>query len=135
MQHLCQSSQHCHRTYRLPEPPCMPGISPTPSQPCIIHTTQNQVLSPSTSRTSCTSNELNALVAAILLKLSRTFSLNVTPENYLLLCPSYDHEQWPILNQSKGRLPKFTKLLSSTKLLGLLANYMEATERFDTAQS
>ena len=77
---LCQSSQHCQRTYRPPESPRTPGISPTPSQPCITRTTQNQVLSPSTSRTSCTSNELNDLVAVILLKLSGTFSLNVTCE-------------------------------------------------------
>ena len=54
-----------------------------------------------------------------------------TPEHYLLQCPSYDHERWPILNLSGGRLPQLTKLLSSPKMLVPLANYMEATERFE----
>ena len=44
---------------------------------------------------------------------------------------SYDHERWPILRQARGRLPMITKLLSSPKLLTPLANYLEATERFD----
>ena len=55
-----------------------------------------------------------------------------TLEHYLLQCPSYDHERWPILNLSGGRLPQLTKLLSSPKMLVPLANYMEATERFET---
>ena len=83
---LCQSSQHCHRTYRPPEPPRTPGISPTPSQPCIIHITQNQVLSPSTSKTSCTSNEPSTLIAATLLKLSRMFSSNITLHHFSTQC-------------------------------------------------
>ena len=58
-----------------------------------------------------------------------------TPEHYLLHCPSYDHEHWPILNQSGGRIPTITKLLSCPKLLVPLANYMEATERFELDQS
>ena len=68
----------CCRTYRPPEPPCTPGISPTPSQPCITCITQNQVLSQSTSSRSCANNAQNNLVAATLLKLSRTFSPNIT---------------------------------------------------------
>ena len=75
---LCQSSKHCPWTYRPPEPPCTPGISPTPSQPCIIHITQNQVLLPSTSKRSFASNVPYILVAATLLKSSRMFSPNVT---------------------------------------------------------
>ena len=55
-----------------------------------------------------------------------------TPEHYLLQCPSYDYERWPILNLLGGRLPQLMKLLSSPKMLLPLANYMEATERFET---
>ena len=56
-----------------------------------------------------------------------------TPEHYLLQCPSYAHERWPIIRQMGGRPPKITQLLSNPKLLAPLANYMEATGRFDTA--
>ena len=58
-----------------------------------------------------------------------------TPEHYLLHCPSYDHECWPILNQSGGRRPTIANLLSSPKMLVPLANFMEATERFELDQS
>jgi ribonuclease HI len=54
-----------------------------------------------------------------------------TVEHYLLQCPKYVHERWPILSRSGGRPPKLTRLLSSAKLLGPLANYIEATSRFD----
>ena len=53
-----------------------------------------------------------------------------TAEHFLIQCPSYAHERWPILNQSRGRIPQMIKLLSSPKLLGPLANFIEATERF-----
>ena len=35
---LCQSNLQLRRTYRPPWTPCTPGISPTPSSPCITHT-------------------------------------------------------------------------------------------------
>ena len=54
-----------------------------------------------------------------------------TPEHFLLQCPSHAHERWPILNQTRGRPPRITKLLSSSKLLVPLANYLEATGRFE----
>ena len=54
-----------------------------------------------------------------------------TPEHFLLRCPNYAHERWPILKQARGRPPKITKLLSSAKLLIPLANYIEATGRFE----
>ena len=54
-----------------------------------------------------------------------------TPEHYLLRCPKYAHERWPILRQMGGRPPKITQLLSNPKFLIPLANYMEATERFE----
>jgi ribonuclease HI len=54
-----------------------------------------------------------------------------TPEHYLLQCPKYAHERWPIRALAGGRLPKFEKLLSSPKFLKPLANYIEATRRFE----
>ena len=53
-----------------------------------------------------------------------------TPEHFLLQCPSYTHERWRIISQRRERPPRLTELLSSTKLLIPLANYIEATERF-----
>jgi ribonuclease HI len=54
-----------------------------------------------------------------------------TAEHFLLQCPKYNHERWPIINRQGGRLPKFTKLLSCPKLIGPLINYIEATGHFD----
>ena len=53
-----------------------------------------------------------------------------TPEHFLLHCPSYAHKHWPIINQKRGRHPKFTESLSNPKLLLPLANYIKATEQF-----
>ena len=58
-----------------------------------------------------------------------------TPKHYLLHCPKYAHERWPILNATGGRPPKLEKLLTSPKLLLPLANYIEATERFKLEQT
>jgi hypothetical protein len=52
-------------------------------------------------------------------------------EHFLLQCPKYDHERWPIINRSGGKPPRFTKILSSSKLLGPLVNYIEATGQFN----
>jgi hypothetical protein len=54
-----------------------------------------------------------------------------TPEHYLLNCPKYAHERWPIRALAGSRLPNFEKLLSSPKFLRPLANYIEATRRFE----
>ena len=54
-----------------------------------------------------------------------------TPEHFLLQCPKYAHKRWPLLNQTRGRPPKFTVLLSNPKYLKPLANYMDATGRFE----
>ena len=54
-----------------------------------------------------------------------------TAEHFLLQCPKYAHERWPILNARGGRPPTFTKLLSNPGLLLPLANYMDATGRFE----
>ena len=75
---LCQSSSCCAEPADSPEPPCTPGISPTPSSPHITHTVTVLVLSQSTWSRSSAINELNILVAAFLLKPSRTFHSNVT---------------------------------------------------------
>jgi ribonuclease HI len=56
-----------------------------------------------------------------------------TVEHFLLHCPKYMHEQWPIISQNHGSVPKLAKLLTSAKLLLPLATYMEATGRFQTA--
>lgn len=56
--------------------------------------------------------------------------LKETPEHFLLHCPKYVHECWPILSTLGGRPPKLAKLLSSPKLLLPLANFIEATEQF-----
>ncbi len=54
-----------------------------------------------------------------------------TAEHFLLQCPKYNHERWLIINRSGGKPPRFTKILSSSKLLGPLINYIEATGRFN----
>jgi ribonuclease HI len=58
---------------------------------------------------------------------------NETVEHYLLYCPKYDHECWPIIRKAGGSRPKLNKLLSKVDLLQPLANYIEATERFTQA--
>ena len=45
--------------------------------------------------------------------------------------PSYTHERWPLLNGLKGSRPKLSRILASGKLLTPLANYIEATGRFE----
>ena len=45
--------------------------------------------------------------------------------------PKYAHERWPLLNQTRGRPPKFTVLLSNPKYLKPLANYLDATGKFE----
>ena len=63
---------------QTPWTPHMPGISPTPLSPHITHTVIALALWPSTWNRSSTHRELSVLVAAYLLKLSRTFHSNVT---------------------------------------------------------
>jgi hypothetical protein len=56
-----------------------------------------------------------------------------TVEHYLLYCPKYDHERWPIISKAGGSRPKLNELLSKTDFIQPLANYIEATERFSQA--
>ena len=69
---------NCAEPAGSPEPPCTPGISPTPSSPRITLTVIVQVLSRSTWSTDFAYSERSDLVVAHLLKSSRPFSLNVT---------------------------------------------------------
>ena len=57
--------------------------------------------------------------------------LKETAEHFVLNCPKYAHERWPLLRQSGSGTPKFMKILASHKTIGALANYIEATGRFD----
>ena len=54
-----------------------------------------------------------------------------TTKHFLLQCPKYAHERWPILNARGGRPPMLAKLLSNLKLLLPLVNYMDTTGHFE----
>ena len=58
-----------------------------------------------------------------------------TIKHFLLHCPKYAHERWPLLRNSKGGTPKLSRLLSSPKLLLPLASYIESTGRFTQEQT
>jgi hypothetical protein len=53
-----------------------------------------------------------------------------TAEHFLIYCPKYAHERWPLLRRLGNTPPKIIKLLTNKKLLAPLINYIEATERF-----
>jgi hypothetical protein len=53
-----------------------------------------------------------------------------TAEHFILYCPKYAHEQWPIINQNGGSVPKLAKVLTSTNMILPLATFMENTGRF-----
>ena len=55
-----------------------------------------------------------------------------TVEHFLLKCPKYTHERWPLLNRIGRNPPKLEKILSDAELLVPLINYIEASERFKT---
>jgi hypothetical protein len=56
---------------------------------------------------------------------------NETVEHFVLYCLKYAHECWPILSRNHGNIPKLVKILSSIKMSIPLANYIEATGRFN----
>ena len=74
----CVNRASVAQNLQTPWTPHTPGKSPTPSSPRIIHTAIVPVLSLSTWSRNSVTRELNVLVAAPPLKLSRTFHLNVT---------------------------------------------------------
>ena len=57
--------------------------------------------------------------------------LKETVEHFILQCPKYAHKRWSLLRNAGSRHPKLTRILSSSKLVLPLANYIEATGRFE----
>ena len=55
-------------------------------------------------------------------------------DHFMLKCPKYDHERWPLLRQVKDNTPKIERILSDPKLVIPLLNYIDATERFKIQQ-
>jgi hypothetical protein len=53
-----------------------------------------------------------------------------TIHHFLLTCPTYAHERWPLTQVCKGA-PTLKKLLSDNISTALLLKYIEATHRFD----
>jgi ribonuclease HI len=54
-----------------------------------------------------------------------------TAEHYILKCPSYAHERWPLLSNIRDSTPKIQDVLSNPKTITQLINFIEATGRFD----
>jgi hypothetical protein len=53
-----------------------------------------------------------------------------TAEHFLLDCPKFTHERWPLLSRTNRTRPAITDLLSNKKTIIPLINYINATERF-----
>ena len=53
-----------------------------------------------------------------------------TTEHFVLRCPKYDHERWPLLQRIRDNTPKLEDILSNAKLMLPLFNFIDATERF-----
>jgi ribonuclease HI len=51
-------------------------------------------------------------------------------DHFILKCPKYEHERWPLLRQARDLTPKLEHILSDPKLVIPLLNYIDATERF-----
>ena len=51
-------------------------------------------------------------------------------EHFILRCPKYAHERWPLLRQAKDATPKLEVILSDPDLIRPLINFINATERF-----
>ena len=52
-----------------------------------------------------------------------------TVEHFILKCPKFDHERWPLLQKIKDHTPRLEKILADQKLIAPLFNYIDATER------
>ena len=92
---LCQLSSSAQNLQTPPEPPRMPGTSPTPPSSRITHMPMNQVLSPSTLNRSCVCNVPSVLVTAIQLKSSEVFHSNVTKSQGQTLSAGQKHSKAP----------------------------------------
>ena len=53
-----------------------------------------------------------------------------TAEHFLLRCPKYAHERWPLLVKINRTAPSMTDILSNQKTIIPLINFLDATERF-----
>lgn len=51
--------------------------------------------------------------------------------HFLLDCPAYAHERWTLHQKSKTRNPSLNRLLNDKKLAGPVANFVQATGRFE----
>ena len=53
-----------------------------------------------------------------------------TVEHFLLQCPKYAHERWPLPKKLNRVLPSTTEILSNEKIILQTLSYIQATERF-----
>lgn len=53
-----------------------------------------------------------------------------TTEHFILRCPKYAHECWALTRHLRDNSPKLEDILSNTKTVIPLINYIEATGRF-----
>jgi len=54
-----------------------------------------------------------------------------TPEHFLVRCPAYAHERWPIQQLYHEEVLRVGKLLSEPKKIIPIVNYIQATGRFE----
>ena len=51
--------------------------------------------------------------------------------HFFIDCPMYTHERWTLLNHCKTRNPSLKHLLNAKKLVIPIANFIQATGRFE----
>ena len=56
-------------------------------------------------------------------------------QHYILDCPAYKHERWTLFNRCKAREPKMKDILNDADMAIPLANYIQATGRFEQEYS
>ena len=52
-------------------------------------------------------------------------------QHYIFDCPSYSHERWAMLKQCSKREPKMKDVLNCAEMVLPIANYIQATGRFE----
>ena len=52
-------------------------------------------------------------------------------KHFMLECPAYAHERWALLRNCKSKQPTMKDLLSEAKMMVPVANYIQATGRFE----
>ncbi len=52
-------------------------------------------------------------------------------QHFLFDCPKYSYERWALLKHCKKRNPKLEDILNKSKMIVPLANFIQATGRFD----